>query len=239
MLNKSINHFSQCKTHVLEADLLAHDIERHGGITVVHGAHDACQNASIANARIKDAQGWRSRINISQFLRDSIGYLPLLAAGVNEKKVFLAVVVKEKILIRVDLAARRQGREIWRRAPGRAQRQRHSAFALLVTGHERVDLVERIGRDPTAVSQSRHQLSVIDGRAAECGFGKSGFLAKLAYFHEQLFCAHALVTPPSPHALPGGCAIFSRPTFDATIKSAARRMGGKWALAQKLLRSDL
>ena len=48
--------FSSVEAHVLEADFLADDVERHGRKALVHRAHHARQHRAVADAGVEHAQ---------------------------------------------------------------------------------------------------------------------------------------------------------------------------------------
>src|SRR2546430_8245587 len=47
---EAVDHLAQRQAHVLQADLLADDVERHGGETPVHLAHHARQHGAVARS---------------------------------------------------------------------------------------------------------------------------------------------------------------------------------------------
>ena len=76
MLEQPVGHLLQHEAHVLEADLLAHDVERHGREAVVHGAHGAGQHRAVAHAGVEQAQRRRARMDVGQFHADALGDRP-------------------------------------------------------------------------------------------------------------------------------------------------------------------
>ena len=96
----------QCEANVLETDFLANHVERRVGKAVVHRAHDAEQDRAVAYPGIKHAQRRRPRMHIGELERHSARDHPLFAAGVDEQKVFLAVVEETEIALRICWHAR-------------------------------------------------------------------------------------------------------------------------------------
>src|SRR4029079_15694574 len=64
MLDEAIRHLVQRQTDVLEADLLADDIEWRGREAVVHGAHHAREHGTVADAGIEYAHRRRAWMDI-------------------------------------------------------------------------------------------------------------------------------------------------------------------------------
>ena len=61
--------------------------------------------------------------------------------------------------------------------------------------HEAVDAIKRVGGDAAAVAQPRGELAVIDGAAAESGFGKARLPAIVGNFLKQLLGVHGTPLP--------------------------------------------
>ncbi|MND09661.1 hypothetical protein D3C83_331730 [compost metagenome] len=53
MLDETIRQLVERQAHVLEADLLAHDQERHDRKAAVHGPHDVAQHRGVAHAGVE------------------------------------------------------------------------------------------------------------------------------------------------------------------------------------------
>ena len=66
MLEEAVGHLVEREPHVLEADLLADDVERHGREAVVHRAHHARQHGAVADAGIEDAHRRRARMDVGE-----------------------------------------------------------------------------------------------------------------------------------------------------------------------------
>ncbi len=98
MLEQSVGHLFEHEAHVFETDLLAHDVERHGGEAVVHGAHRARENGAVAHPGIEQSQRRGAGVNVGEFHPDALGDHPLLAAGCDEQQVLLAVVVEAEVV---------------------------------------------------------------------------------------------------------------------------------------------
>ena len=94
MLEQAVRHLFEHQADVLVADLLGHDVERHGRETGVHRPHHPRQHGAVADPRIEDPQRRRRRLQIAEFERNPAGDFGLLAAGRDEQQIFLAVVEK-------------------------------------------------------------------------------------------------------------------------------------------------
>ena len=105
MLVEAVGDLVEGEAHVFQADLLAHDIERHGGEARMHGAHDPREHRAIAHARIKEAQGGRARADVGQLHGDPVGDHPLLRAGVHKEQIFLPVVEEAEVFFCVAAGA--------------------------------------------------------------------------------------------------------------------------------------
>ena len=103
MLEETVRQFLQRQADVFEADFLADDVERRVRIAVVHGAHHARQHAAVADAGIEYAQRRRARMKVWQFLRDAVRDHQLFAAGIHEQQIFLPVVEKAEIALRIGV----------------------------------------------------------------------------------------------------------------------------------------
>ena len=102
-----------------------------------------------------------------EFQRHPLGYHPLLAAGVDEQQVFLAILEKAEIAAGIALF----GRHL------QAARRRHPAGR---GGCDiGLDAVQRVDGDALALAQAVHQLAVVDGPAAERRFRHIGLAAEL------------------------------------------------------------
>ncbi len=99
MFVEPVRKLFQREAHVLQADLLADDVERQRLETLVHAAHDAGQDRAVAHARVEQADGRRAWMDVGEFLHDPFRHHSLLAAGVDEHQVFLPVVVEAEILL--------------------------------------------------------------------------------------------------------------------------------------------
>ena len=164
MLEQPVRHLLQHQPDVLVADLLGHDIERHGGKARMQRPHHPRQHGAVADAGIENPQRRRRRLQIAELQRNPVGDFGLLAAGRDEQQIFLPVVEEPE--------ARRHGCR--RNAGGRRQRRQRLAGCGLrrdaVLGQIGAHLVERAGGDLGAVAQPRHQLAVVDGEPPEGGF---------------------------------------------------------------------
>jgi hypothetical protein len=75
--------------------------------------------------------------------------------------------------------------------------------------HEAVDAIERVGGDAAAVAQPRRELAVVDGAAAERGFGQPGAAAIVGDLLKQLLRVHGTRPGrfPSAAARAQSCAV--------------------------------
>ncbi len=71
MFDEAVGHLLQREADVLEADLFADDIERHGRERVVHRAHHARQYGAVADAGIEHAHRRRARMDVAEFEADA------------------------------------------------------------------------------------------------------------------------------------------------------------------------
>ncbi len=136
MLEEAVGHLVERQAHVLEADLLAGDVEGEALVALVHRAQHAGEHGAVAHAGIEEAHRRRARLDQLELARDAVRHHPLLRAGVDEHQIFLAVVVEAEILLR--------GRAFGLRRPGgkpgrfacvlRLNHARHPAFASLPRG---------------------------------------------------------------------------------------------------------
>ena len=104
----------------------------------------------------------------------------LLAAGIDEQEVLLAVVEEAEVAFRIRLLRRRA-----RALHGAGVDQRHQLGGRLararraVLRHEIVDARQRLRRDARAVAQARDELAVVDRTAAESRLRHAGTPAKI------------------------------------------------------------
>ena len=185
VLVEAVRHLLEAQAHVLEADFLADDLERHVGEPAMHVAHHVGDDGAVTHAGVEDLQARRRRLDVRQFLADAVAHHPLLIAGVHEHQVFLAVVVEPEGALAVFLLALLAagllggggfggGRAfllLARNRRGASADCRHFVpLRIGIFSDELLDLVERPNRDALAVSQSADELAVIDCPATECGF---------------------------------------------------------------------
>src|SRR5205085_8446429 len=99
----------------------------------------------------------------------------LLAAGVDEQEILLAIVEETEIAFRIGLL-RRQRRALWRAGVDERQqlRRRIAGAARAVLFNEVVDARERLRRDARAVAQARDEFAVVHRAAAERRLGHPG-----------------------------------------------------------------
>ena len=104
VLVEAVGHLAQAQAHVLEADLLAHDVERHRREAPVHLAHHLREHRAVAHAGVEQAHRGRARVDVAELEPDARRDHVLLAAGVDEEQVLLAVVEEAEVLFRRRLA---------------------------------------------------------------------------------------------------------------------------------------
>ena len=170
MLEEAVRHLLHGEADVLEADLLADDVERRVRKAVVHRAHHAQQHGAVADAGVEQPQRRRARMDVGEFEPDPAGDHPLFAAGVDEQQIFLPVVEEAEVALRIGArpAARPVARR-GRRRPADAPRAlddrgTRGARGRPVAVHEGADAVERLGGDAAAVAQPAGSLPSLTAR---------------------------------------------------------------------------
>lgn len=101
MLEQAVGHLLQGQAHVLQADLLADDVEGQGLEAGVHRPQEPRQHRPVADPGVVEAQCRRAGAQVGQLFRDAPGDHPLLATGVDEEQVFLPVVEETEIVCAV------------------------------------------------------------------------------------------------------------------------------------------
>ena len=94
MLEEPVRHLLEAEAHVLDRDLLAHDVERHRREAPVHLPHDPGEHRAVAHACVEHPERRRPRVDVPELQPRALRHRPLLAAGVDEHQVLLAVVVE-------------------------------------------------------------------------------------------------------------------------------------------------
>ena len=176
VLVEAIGHLLQRQTHVLEADLLADDVERHGRKPVVHRAHQAREDRTVSHAGVEDAQRRRPRLDAVELELDALRDDPLLGACADKEQIFLAVVVEAKTRFRVGLAHDRRSVFCFRR--GRARKRGVRSSSRVDVLHESVHALDRLRRHPPAKPQAGHELAVVDRAPAERALSHAGALTE-------------------------------------------------------------
>ncbi len=97
MLVEAVRHLLEGEPRVLQADLLADDVERQRREAPMHLAHHARQHGAVAHAGVEHAQRRRRRMQVLQLEPDAVGDRLLLAAGVDEQQVLLPVVEEAEV----------------------------------------------------------------------------------------------------------------------------------------------
>ena len=228
MLVEPVRHLFENETDVLEADLLADDEERHGREARVHRAHDPGQHRALADPRVEHPQRRGAWMNVGQFFADPVGDRPFLAAGGDEREVFLAVVVEPEALHRglgVDRAApARPGRwcHVWRTTAQDGRTADAAAIGWLMNActRSRVSVVTRPPKRKPA-----DELAVIDRAATERGLRHAGLATEARYLVEQNAACPRCDSSADDWRRSGlGCKPQSCPL---------QRWDEKWALAQR------
>ena len=101
MLEEAVGHFLQAQPHVLEADLLARDIEGLMRKAIMHRAHHAREHRTVADAGVEHAHGRGAGMDIRKLQRNAVGDHPFLATGVHEQQILLTIVEEAEIALRV------------------------------------------------------------------------------------------------------------------------------------------
>ena len=168
MFHEAVRHLLHRQPHVLEADLLADDVERRMREAVVHRAHHPSEHGAVADAGVEQAQGRRPGMDIVQLERDAVADHPFLAAGVHEQQIFLPVVEEAEVMLRIALA----GWQLcgWGQRLAQALDDCGTGGRCPVHLHEAADAIECFGGDAAAVTQSRGELAVVDRAAAKGRF---------------------------------------------------------------------
>ena len=187
MLVEAVDHLAQRQAHILQADLLADDVEGHGGKAAVHLAHHARQHGAVAHAGVEQPHRGRLGMDVSELEPDAARHHVLLAAGIHEQQVLLPVVEEAEVLLRRQrFARRRRGGLHGARADQRQQLGRRIARAgEPVPGDELVDPLQSLWRDARAVAQPRDELAVVHRAPAEGGFSHAGAPAEIRNASEQ------------------------------------------------------
>ena len=94
VLDEPVGELAQREAHVLQADLLAHDVQGHGGELGVDRAEQVRQHGAVAHAGVEQAKGRRLGGQCAQLPGGPLGHGPLLVARRDEREVLLAVVVE-------------------------------------------------------------------------------------------------------------------------------------------------
>ena len=97
VLVEAVGHLVEAQARVLEADLLAHHVEGQRREAPVHLAHDAGQHGAVAHAGIEQAHRRRLGVEVGELHADAARHHLLLAAGIDEQQVFLAVVEEAEV----------------------------------------------------------------------------------------------------------------------------------------------
>ncbi len=187
MLVEAVDHLAQGEAHVLEADLLADDVERHRREAPVHLAHHAREHRAVAHAGVEQAHRGRARMDVAELEPDALRHHVLLAAGVDEQQVLLPVVEEAEVLFRRRVA-RMHDRQRRQRAGAdqRQQLRRRIARARgAVLHHELVDPLQGLRSDPRTVAQPRDELAVVHRAPAESGLGHASATAEFGDAAQQ------------------------------------------------------
>ena len=143
----------------------------------MHRAHHPRKHRTVADASVEYAKRRRAGMQAGQLQRHPLGDHPLLAAGMDEQQVFLAVLEKPEIAAWIALFRRHL-------EPAR-RRQRAGG-----RGDIGLDAIQRIDGDALALAQPMHQLAVVDGPAAKRRLRHVGLAAELRDLAENLVVLH-------------------------------------------------
>ena len=177
VLVEPVGHPFQPEAHVLQADLLAHDVERQRSEAPVHLAHDAGEHGAVSHAGIEQAERRRLRMDVGQLQPGPLGDHPFLRAGVDECQVFLAVVVEPE---GGPGAVLPRGRRLG--GPGRARRGldgvgHADGWLPSVLFQETAHPADGGGRHPFPFAETPDELAVIDHDPTECRLGNARLAA--------------------------------------------------------------
>ena len=193
---------SRREPRVLQADLLADDVERQRREAAVHLAHDARQHRAVAHAGVEHAHGRRLGMQVGELHADAARDHLLLAAGVDEQQVLLTVVEEAEVARGRALAASAwpcvacRGCADVTRSSGISSRGRGGRLDA-VAGQEGADALQRLRRDAGAVAQARDELAVVDGAPAEGRLGHAGAPAELGDAVQQADRCCAIAALPA------------------------------------------
>ena len=184
VLVEAVRHLVERQPHVLEAHLLADEVERQRREAGVQLAHHARERRAIAHAGVEHAHRRRAGVDVRELQADAARDHALLAAGVDEQQIFLPVVEEAEVARRRGLGgwrACRRGRD----ADQAAQLRRGGGGGGPVVAHEHADALEGLGRDTRAGAQAGDELAVVHRAAAEGGFRDPVVAAELRDAVEQ------------------------------------------------------
>src|SRR5262245_39888367 len=192
MLEQAVSHLFEGQAHVLEADFLGHEIERHRWKASMHFAHDARQHRAITHAGVEDPYSGWPRMDVRELHTDAARDHLFLATGIDEQEIFLPVVEKAESPGGSAIPGRPLGAS--RSAGGSSNQSKQFRRRLwcggAMAGHVRAHALERFRRDACTVAQAGHELAVVDGAAAESGLGDAVLPAKRRYAVEQASVQH-------------------------------------------------
>ena len=186
MFEQPVGHLFEREPHILVADFLGHDVERHGRKASMQRPALPADNtvpSPTPASKIRSAGGDGCKLPSSSEIR--------LATSVFS----LQVETNSRYFCRLSKNRKPAGwMSVARRQPAvdRLRRQRDGLFCgasangLRVFGQKGADLVQRAGGDPGAIAQARDQLAVIDDEPPEGGFGRLRRAAIFADFAENL-----------------------------------------------------
>ncbi len=176
----------------------------------MHGAHDAREHGAVAHTRVEQAHGGRLGMDVAELARDALAHHPLLAAGIDEEQIFLAVVEEPEMLL--GLACRRSSAGRAGRAglagahadgiacaigqtrigmPGQGSHA-CASFPRLMGGHEGAQAFQRIGGDAAAIAKPLGELAVVDRKPPEGGLGHAGLAAIIRNLTQDRVFVHRL-----------------------------------------------
>src|SRR5690349_9612435 len=141
-------------------------------------------------------------MDVGELQSDARSDFPFLGTGVDEQKIFLAIVEEAEIALRIvggEAGCNRRRSRLDHGKNARGCRLKQYApprrCPLDVTGHEGTNALKRVGGDAAAIAQPACQFAVIHGAAAESGFGEAARAAKFADLLENLFVHDGIPSP--------------------------------------------
>ena len=200
MLEEPVGHLLERQPHVLEADLLADDVERHRGKAVVHRAH---------HARRARCRRRRRRRRCEPPAGAAVCSPSSIATRCATTAFSEQVLTNSRYFWRLSKKRKLRCSGTWMPAPvpalhgrsalgGATDEQRPPAR---IGGDVRAHALECRRRDASAFAQAVDEFAVVDGQPPEGRFGDAVLSAVVGDFAQQCFRLHGL---PSSRAVDPG-----------------------------------